>query len=400
MWESVNFAIDVIFLCDIALNLRTGYVSEGVYVSEASLVAKHYLFSAHFVIDAASSFPFSWLPLEADVGSAEDTVMRLNTLLRLLRLFKLLRMIRIDSMLKRSLLRGSTLLMFNPGLLRLGKVFVALVLTCHLAGTAWWLVADLELRAANATATDLETDPLGTDDDALLYAVPPTALRALGPPRSSWVPSEWLVAQTFSTRYLHAFLWGASMMTGFVPFDVEPESASEVLVTIISLFFGFITQCVIISSATSALQAVDSKDMAAKQRLDSITQWLAFKRVPAELRMRILEFFEYSLARAGEDSELMRGLPAHLAMMLSISMNKQLILQCPVFHSLKNTEIMKLLAKLEPRIFVPGQVIIREGEKNRSLFFINRGVVRVVRGLDDPDDEPEVIDMLVRRARA
>ena len=44
------------------------------------------------------------------------------------------------------------------------------------------------------------------------------------------------------------------MMTGFVPFDVEPESASEVLVTIISLFFGFITQCVIISSATSALQ--------------------------------------------------------------------------------------------------------------------------------------------------
>ena len=183
-------------------------------------------------------------------------------------------------------------------------------------------------------------------------------------------------------------------MTGFVPFDVEPESASEVLVTIISLFFGFITQCVIISSATSALQAVDSKDMAAKQRLDSITQWLAFKRVPAELRMRILEFFEYSLARAGEDSELMRGLPAHLAMMLSISMNKQLILQCPVFHSLKNTEIMKLLAKLEPRIFVPGQVIIREGEKNRSLFFINRGVVRVVRGLDDPDDEPEVIDML------
>ena len=35
----------------------------------------------------------------------------------------------------------------------------------------------------------------------------------------------------------------------------------------------------------------------------------------------------------------MRGLPAHLAMMLSISMNKQLILR-PVFHSLKNTEIM------------------------------------------------------------
>ena len=34
----------------------------------------------------------------------------------------------IDSMLKRSLLRGSTSLMFNPGLLRLGKVFVALVL--------------------------------------------------------------------------------------------------------------------------------------------------------------------------------------------------------------------------------------------------------------------------------
>ena len=61
---------------------------------------------------------------------------------------------------------------------------------------------------------------------------------------------------------------------------------------------------------------------------------------------------------------------------------------------------MKLLAKLEPRIFVPGQVIIREGEKNRSLFFINRGVVRVVRGLDDPDDEPEVIDSKPRHIPA
>ena len=52
---------------------------------------------------------------------------------------------------------------------------------------------------------------------------------------SSWQPSEYVLAQSGLLQWGHAFIWGASIVTGFILFDVTPNTAAEVRVTAIAL---------------------------------------------------------------------------------------------------------------------------------------------------------------------
>ena len=111
---------------------------------------------------------------------------------------------------------------FNPSLQRLLPLLLILLCSCHWAGCLYWCVASLE------------RDPTA-----------PTA----------WLPSAWLTTQDVGTRYMHAFLWGISTMTGFMPYDVEPATAVEAGVTALMMLIAIFINTVIISSTTTALQA-------------------------------------------------------------------------------------------------------------------------------------------------
>ena len=126
----------------------------------------------------------------------------------------------------------------NPGITRVLSLLVLLVYTCHWMGCVWWCVGELEqdgLIAFGGNAT-IRDEP----GEQQLHV---------------WGPSIWLRrAQPLANQYAHAFLWGAGMMTGFVPKDVTPNTLPEVIVTILALFFGLVVNTAIISSTTSALQ--------------------------------------------------------------------------------------------------------------------------------------------------
>ena len=64
-------------------------------------------------------------------------------------------------------------------------------------------------------------------------------------------------------------------------------------------------------------------------------------------------------------------------MQLSISVNRRLIAECPIFHGRSAPCVLALLECLRPTVFVPKQVVVREGEPGRALYFVNRGVCKV-----------------------
>ena len=91
---------------------------------------------------------------------------------------------------------------FNPGVARVLKLMLVFVCTCHWIGCVWWAVGELEQDGLMASV-----------------AVNQTASRFDPDSRDIWGPSPWLrETQHPATQYAHALLWGASLMTGFVPF--------------------------------------------------------------------------------------------------------------------------------------------------------------------------------------
>ena len=333
-WELVNYAFDAIFIFDIYVNLRTGYVREGHFVNNSSLAACQYLRHGFF-LDFLGSFPLNlFLSTDSD-SEGGDSVGRINRLLRLLRLFKLMRMFKLAKYMEYL----EFVVKFNPGLLRIFKLFLVSLLCCHWVGCAWWLVSDIELDDwgyTNATLVPIEGN--------------------------RWLPYEWLRSSgDFGLKYTHSFLWGAGMITSLVPKDVEPITGLEVTVTVLTMFLGLLVNAFLISSFTSAFASMDSKQELIRGQLDTIRQYLIFKSVPSDLKSRVLEYYEYvyTSSQSMEDLQLLRDLPPNLSTQLAITMNRRLIVKCPFFAELSNSSLMEVLSRLIPLIFVPGQVAAR-----------------------------------------
>ena len=122
--------------------------------------------------------------------------------------------------------------------------------------------------------------------------------------QNTWHPPTWLRNEhNLFIKYIHSFFWGAGMVTSTVPYDVEPVTALEALVTTITLWGTMLVKAFVISSLTTALAEMASREIGGK-KLDVIRSYLIFKDVRSDLRFRILEYFEYlfnssqSLARS------------------------------------------------------------------------------------------------------
>ena len=247
---------------------------------------------------------------------------------------------------------------FNPGLLRVFKLCLITILITHWFGCGWWLVSDLEMADGKLNV------PYSTSDN-------------------TWHPPLWLkYSGDLSLKYWHAFYWGAGIALSMVPRDIEPVTTTEAVVTTVMMFCGLLLAAFVISSFTSAFASMDSKNALAGKQLDVIRNYLLLKGVPTDLRSRILEYYEYlfTSSQSMEDLRLLKHMPPNLSTQLALSINAKLLAKCPVFREVSNASLAALVSTLTPLVFVPGQILCTEGQRLRTIYFINRGKVQLLRG--------------------
>ena len=265
---------------------------------------------------------------------------------------------------------------FNPSVVRIFKISVLMMLCCHWMGCAWWLVSDLEIQAND----DGEGARARRLDKAMLEA------------QNDWQPpTDLLNDDSLGPQYWRAFFWGAGMVTGFVPYDIEPVTEVEVLTTVVCMFLGVMINAVVIGSFTSALSSMDSKKEMCREKLETIGQYLIVHNVSSHLRNSILEYYEYLLTSSQSMEEQMRRelreLPPTLASRLALTVNRRIVTRCPFFKDLTDAALMTVLSKLRPRIYAPGQVLVDEGQPLRAIYFINKGVIQLLSRMGTDDEE-------------
>ena len=313
-WTLINVASDSFFLLDMGVSLRTAFMRDGAMIQDSKRVAQHYL-QGEFSADLLVSLPYVWVLQPLFSACKLPTAARLVPMLRLLR--TLLRLYRVES--SGQLLSSLSLLRYNPGLVRVGQLMLMLLLACHWAGCLWWLVGEIDMEGRHLALTE----PLLTP----------------------WAASEWVRAQSFVVRYAHCLLWGAGLMTTLMPFDVLPHTISETVVTTALMVLGLFINVFVISATTTALQNMDAKFMAGRQKVkgmlqsprllllhtcdwpyvlatllrptsaqvEMISKYLIYKKVPAKLSTKIISFYDYRVSIAEQSAQL-GDLPHELAM--------------------------------------------------------------------------------------
>lgn len=314
-----------------------------------------------FVIDVLGSFPLSIVIQIANPDGADDqstSAGRVNRQLRMLRILKLNRLLRLSRLAKK-LKYLELAIRFNPSSMRLFKLAAMMALVSHWIGCVWWFVADAELAETSDPWT----------------------------PQNSWQPSEELLrSPTLGPQFAAAFLWGAGMVTAMLPFDIEPATEVERYLTVICIFLGLVLNAFVIGSMASALSTMDSKKAVAAGKLSTISAYLQLNNVAPELRSHILEYYEYlyTSSESMADLRLYQDLPAALSMRLSLSVHRRILARCPALYALSDGTLLSVLGKLSPQVCVPGQVIIAEGTLQRSVFFLNKGRMLLIRGMGTP----------------
>ena len=210
-WAVANVGFDVLFLVDVYVAMRTGYYLDGMVVLEPAAVRSHYLHT-RFALDLFVAAPFAWFvggdtfDGDSDYHSGTPAIVRVLRLLRLGRVVP--KLIRNDL----AKIRPSTSWLhshvslplerrFGHAAGRVAQLSALLLIACHWSGCLWWLVGTTGCNI-------FDDDPAACDD--------------------GWGPSSELQAAGLRDKYAVAFLWGASLMTCLVPFDVEPTTTGQV----------------------------------------------------------------------------------------------------------------------------------------------------------------------------
>ena len=290
-------------------------------------------------LDLIAAFPFALIDvLVSDFNRAWAT----TRIVRAMRLFKLLRGLKLP--LVTNVLERYT--RFNPGLLRVMRLLLILLICCHWTGCMWYYIGAVAQRD--------------------VY--------------NEWTPTAELRGRSLIHKYLASFYWAFGLLTGIAPTNVSPETAVETLFSVLTLMGGVCISALVISSATSAVANLDAYAEMHQTELDAINGYLRFKRVPLDLRRRINNFHNYiwSSMQYMDQNSAISGLPPQLRLQLLLALNLRCLAGVPIFKHCDTRVIIIVVQSMKSAVFCPDEFVVRQGTYGKALFLIARGTVQVL----------------------
>jgi CRP-like cAMP-binding protein len=116
-----------------------------------------------------------------------------------------------------------------------------------------------------------------------------------------------------------------------------------------------------------------------QRRLDEINAYLRAQRIPAELQDRVRDYYSYLWAsQKGVDaSEVLDGMPKSLSQEILMFLNRGAVGKVELFRCADELLLREAVRLLRPKVFLPGEHIIRQGEYGDCMYFLTSGEVRV-----------------------
>lgn len=335
------YVIDAVFLIDIWLNFKTSYRSQGAEVLDSKKISTHY-YKTSFLRDLLTNFPFDAFILFFDW----DSMLFHVPLVLLFRLPRLLRVVRLFQILKGWELQTWS----NAGYLRIVRFISTILLVIHWIACLWFF---------SAFAHDFPDD--------------------------SWVVSTEIVDEHHSHQYTRSLYWTITTMTTVGYGDITPQRPVEYVIAIIVMLLGASMYAFIIGNVASLFSNIDAEKVQYRNRMEAITQYLNYRKVPSELNSKVRDYYEYMWTRRRgiDEKQMLIDLPAPLRLEVLLHLTKELLETVPLFRYCSAPLRNKLLESLIPNTYPPHVSVAQEGEMGKELFFISKGKLEVVSSSSD-----------------
>jgi len=302
---AIDFFIDFLFLIDIGLNTCTAYYDEDYeMVLDRKQIFWHYA-KCWLWIDALAVFPFElpFMILEAAGVTSSDFP---TGILGMLKVPRLLRLVRVFKKLD---------VVAAANALRIVALMVVFCLIAHVFACIWWLIGwseymqDLEELASNSTER-----------------------QSHGISWISRIPGEPLTnASRFEHQYLSAMYW--SLTTLMKTPWVGPDTVVEKVFASLAVVMGAILFAALLGNVTALVQTFEKGSAAKRDKITTLHQFTASRKVPAVLQRKLLAYVEaeWAITSGLDDSSVLAQLPGQLRGNIVASIYKDTLLKAPLF---------------------------------------------------------------------
>ncbi|KAM4621790.1 cyclic nucleotide-gated cation channel-like [Polymixia lowei] len=330
VWLVLDCLCDGVYILDMAVRLRTGFLDQGLMVKDVRRLRDTYLRTLQCKLDICSILPTNLLYLT--LGITYTPLLRFNRLLRLPRLFE-------------SFERTETRTGY-PNAFRICKLVLYILVIIH------W----------NACGYYSFSKVLGLGSDTWVY------------PNAS-DPEFGSLARS----YIYCLYWSTLTLTtiGETPPPVRDE---EYLFLVFDFLVGVLIFASIVGNVGAMISNMNATRAAFQSRVDALKHYMHFRHVSKELEQRVIRWFDYlwTNQKAVDEQEVLKSLPNKLRAEIAINVHLETLKKVRIFQDCEAGLLVELVLKLRPQVFSPGDYICRKGDVGKEMYIIKDGRLAVV----------------------
>ncbi|XP_032111254.1 cyclic nucleotide-gated cation channel alpha-3 [Sapajus apella] len=329
LWLVLDYSADVLYVLDVFVRARTGFLEQGLMVSDTDRLWQHYRMTTQFKLDMLSLVPTDLAYLQVGMNYPE---LRFNRLLKFARLFEFF---------DRTETRTN-----YPNIFRIGNLVLYILIIIHWNACIYFAISKF----------------IGFGTDSWVY------------PNIS-IPEHGRL----SRKYIYSLYWSTLTLTtiGETP---PPVKDAEYLFVVIDFLVGVLIFATIVGNVGSMISNMNASRAEFQAKIDSIKQYMQFRKVTKDLETRVIRWFDYLWAnkKTVDEKEVLKSLPDKLKAEIAINVHLDTLKKVRIFQDCEAGLLVELVLKLRPTVFSPGDYICKKGDIGKEMYIINEGKLAVV----------------------
>uniref|UniRef100_I3LQM4 Cyclic nucleotide gated channel subunit alpha 3 n=1 Tax=Sus scrofa TaxID=9823 RepID=I3LQM4_PIG len=155
---------------------------------------------------------------------------------------------------------------------------------------------------------------------------------------------------------------------------------STLTLTTIDFLVGVLIFATIVGNVGSMISNMNASRAEFQAKIDSIKQYMQFRKVTKDLETRVIRWFDYLWAnkKTVDEKEVLKSLPDKLKAEIAINVHLDTLRKVRIFQDCEAGLLVELVLKLRPAVFSPGDYICKKGDIGREMYIIKEGKLAVV----------------------